>query len=106
MEKLIRDGKVGVLISEGGYGAGWSTWNRRSTELLFDARIVDAVEKGLPFAYIEGYLTDKYPDAFLSDSAYAQLIIEWLEQGTQFVIDEYDGLETLRLCYETEWVIA
>lgn len=105
MEKLIRDGKVAVLISEG-YGGGWSTWNRRSTELLFDATVVLAVEKELPFEDIEGYLTDKYPDAYLSDSAYKQLVVYWLEQGTQFVVDEYDGLETLRLCSETEWVIA
>ena len=26
IEKVVRDGKVAVLVSPG-YGAGWSTWN-------------------------------------------------------------------------------
>lgn len=105
MEKLIRDGKVGVLISEG-YGGGWSTWDSQYPELLFDATVVLAVEKGLPFVSIEEYLRVKYPEAYLSANAYAQLVVYWLEQGTEFIVEEYDGAETIKLKCETEWVIA
>lgn len=104
MEKIIRDGKVAVLISDG-YGAGWSTWNT-CQELIFDATIVLAVEKNLSFDDVEEYLRGKYPEAYISCNPYDQLTIEWVEEGTQFVIDEYDGAETLRLSYETDWVIA
>ena len=46
-EKVIRDGKVAVLISPG-YGAGWSTWSSDYRDLLpFDRRFVEAAEAGV-----------------------------------------------------------
>lgn len=42
MEKVIRDGKVAVLYSEG-FGAGWSTWNEGMNELVFHPKIVNMV---------------------------------------------------------------
>lgn len=36
MEKVIKDGKVALLIS----GTGWSTWNE-SDEMLYDPTIVN-----------------------------------------------------------------
>jgi acetyl-CoA acetyltransferase len=51
MEKVIRDGKVAILYSPG-FGAGWSTWNSYSNEMIFDPDIVNvnggAVELGHP----------------------------------------------------------
>ena len=105
MEKLIRDGKVAVLISKG-YGGGWSTGGSQYPELLFDIRVVDAVEKYLPFTSVEEYIRDKYPDAFILSYTYNDLVIEWLEEGTEFIVEEYDGAETIKLKCETEWVVA
>lgn len=104
--KVIRDGKVAVLVSEGGYGAGWSTWNSQYPEMVFDPIVVDAVEKKLPLVSIERHLRDTYPNLYLSYSEYAQLKVYWLDEGTQFVIDVCDGLETIRLPCETDWIIA
>ena len=105
MEKLVRDGKVAVLISEG-YGGGWSTWGSQYPELLFDATVVLAVERERPFTSVEEYIRGKYPDAFILSYTYDDLVIEWLEEGTEFIVEEYDGYETIRLKYETEWVTA
>jgi len=42
MEKVIRDGKVAVLISQG-WGAGWYSWHRDNQELLFHPKLVEMV---------------------------------------------------------------
>ena len=103
--KDVRDGKVAVLIAPS-FGGGWSTWSSQYPELLFDATVVLAVERKLPFTSVEEYIRDKYPDAFISSFTYDDLVIEWLEEGTEFIVEEYDGAETIKLKYETEWVIA
>lgn len=43
MEKVIRDVKVAVLISQG-FGAGWYSWHSKQ-ELLFHPKIVELVEQ-------------------------------------------------------------
>ena len=47
MEKVIKNGQVGVLISPG-YGAGWSTWNHDVDPkvMMMDARIIKAWQAG------------------------------------------------------------
>lgn len=45
MKKVIRNGKVAVLVSEG-FGAGWYSWNREYKELLFHPKLVEMVEQG------------------------------------------------------------
>ena len=43
MEKVIRDGKVAVLLSAG-YGAGWGSWNYGIHEvIMFHPKIVQMV---------------------------------------------------------------
>ena len=55
MDKVIRDGKVAVLVSYG-YGAGWSTWNSaRSDSLLFDPDIVQMVLDGAMIYTLDEY---------------------------------------------------
>lgn len=105
MEKLIRGGKVAVLIAPS-FGGGWSTWGSQYPELLFDIRVVDAKERYLSFTSVEEYIRDKYPNAFIYCRSYDDLVIEWLEEGTEFIVEEYDGAETIKLKCETEWVIA
>ena len=41
-----------------------------------------------------------------ADGAYADLEIRELEPGTKYIIDEYDGLETVMTIDDFEWKIA
>ena len=81
MEKVIRDGKVAVLVSHG-FGAGWYSWNSEHQELLFHPKLVEWVKENLGIDIYAGG----------SDG----LTIHWLPIGTAFEIDEYDGSESLR----------
>lgn len=94
MEKVIRNNKVAVLVSPG-YGAGWYTWHDKK-ELLFHPEIVRLVEEGR-----RKEITEELCQKLLNteDSIYTggarDLKIVWLEQGTAFRINEYDGSESL-----------
>lgn len=93
MEKVIRDGKVAVLVSHG-FGAGWYTWNLDHKELLFHPKLVEMVEQGKI-----NELTDKWVHENLGIEMYTGgndgLTIHWLPEGTAFDVDEYDGSESL-----------
>ena len=62
MNKLIRDGKVAVLVSPG-HGAGWSTWNAEHEEILFDPAIVEFVEHNR-WEELDVYVKLKYPQIY------------------------------------------
>ncbi len=98
--KVIRDGKVAVLISPG-FGAGWSTWNYDegiAAKLLFHPRIVEMVEQGRNEELTEKWIKEncdidaKYICVLGAD----QLEINWLPVGTAFTLEEYDGSESIR----------
>ena len=68
MNKVIRDGKVAVLVSPG-FGAGWSTWSYVGEEdyrnfMLFDSTLVTMVEREDSVEAIESYVTAIYPHIF------------------------------------------
>ena len=89
MSKLIKDGQVAVAVSYG-FGGGWSTWNdvapddSRFTTLFVEDRHAEAAE-----------LAEKL-DLGCNLGAY-QVEIEWLDVGTEYMIEEYDGAESLVL---------
>ena len=101
-KRYDENGNVAVLISPG-FGAGWSSWSHgEDTEgLLFDSRLVDAVlaKKSLDefIALCESLGYDNY------QGGAEDLTVVWLEPGTRFVVEEYDGSESIRtfddLCY-------
>lgn len=95
------DGGVAVLISPG-FGAGWSTWGDldQREAMLFDSRLVDYVlaqgTDGLAeYAESLGYT------GYTGGASDVEVI--WVDPGTRFLIDEYDGSESIRtfddLCY-------
>lgn len=98
MDKIVRDGKVAVAVSPG-FGAGWSTWNdinpmdARFNQLFLDGKAEAAASlcEELQLGY-SGGAKDVY--------------IEWVPVGTKFVIDEYDGSESLVTIEEFDWCIA
>jgi hypothetical protein len=94
MEKVIKDGKVAVLVSPG-FGAGWGTWNEEFPELVFHPKIVEMVLKGqqdrIDEEWLEDNLGEKY--AFVYYGGCRNLEIKWLPIGKRFRIEEYDGSE-------------
>ena len=103
--KVVRDGKVAVLYSPG-FGAGWSTWNSQSTDLVFDPVIVDFVLNKSE-NWIEGvlaYCSIAYPDVYTG--GVPGLKVEWISSGTQFFIGEYGGSESIVVNVETDWITA
>lgn len=102
MNKLVRDGQVAVLYSPG-YGAGWSSWNQEVPEILFDPAIVELVE-AKKWEELKTFIPLKYPDIYAG--GLEDLQIEWLPEGTQFVVNEYDGNESIQTQDSTNWHTA
>lgn len=109
MEKMIRDGKVAVLIS-GGYGAGWSTWAAEEAHreaLAMDTRLVRAFMDGVSEEGLPNILGEIFGDGFHQyPSGWRGVRVEWVTQGTRFVIREYDGSESLLLISEETTMLA
>ena len=101
MNKLIRDGKVAVLVSPG-YGAGWYSWHRNE-ELLYDPSIVEWVEQQA-FDKVLTYMELKHPDVYCG--GLDDLEIKWVSTGDRFRIDEHDGAESLVLEKNEYWLTA
>lgn len=87
-------GQVAVLISLG-FGAGWSTWGdtEQASARLFDSRLVD-------FVLANGAAELQQLAESLGYTGYMggadDVEVVWLEQGTHFMINEYDGSESIR----------
>lgn len=96
MEKVIRDGKVAILISPG-YGSGWYSCNPRYKELLFHPKLVAMVESGNQDEITEEWVRKELG---IQDWIYCggakSLDIEWLPEGTAFTVEDYDGSESIR----------
>ena len=107
MNKVIRDGKVAVIVSPA-YGAGWSTWTLGGRDIqdfmLFDSTLVDMIERGALAEEIETYVTSMYPGTYCGGAD--DLTIQWLPVGTAFRIHEYDGYETVEIRDDIQWTIA
>ncbi len=106
LEKVRRDGKIAVVYSPG-YGAGWFSWNTSHPELLFHPDIVLPL---LDESLSQDEREDKakaaakllFPDAYISGQ---RLRVEWVCEGDQVLIEEYDGTESVRLRSDGEgWV--
>lgn len=94
LKKVIRNGKVGVLISKG-YGAGWYGRNTDVRQCLFSPEIIELVEQN-SFDEITNEFCEKLfgVDYFYAGGANS-LKIYWLEEGTPFRVNEHDGAESL-----------
>lgn len=102
INKLIEEGKVAVVISPE-YGAGWYSWNTDCPEILFDPAIVKLVQEN-KFDELETYVILKYPE--ISKHSLRDLEVEWVPQGQEFRIVEYDGKEWIEYKDEVDWIIA
>lgn len=104
MEKVIRNGRVAVLVSNN-YGAGWYTWNMAYPECLFDKKIVEAVLRGCTTKQKEDLALERFGSNFCVGGA-GNLVVRWLPIGTRFQVHEYDGAEHLEIEDEQVWLVA
>lgn len=105
MERLVRDGKVAVLVSPG-FGAGWYTWNMEHPSILFDPNIVDMVLSNAELRDIEAYVDQTYGEDEIYTGGAGDLVIRWVPEGVRFRINEYDGSESLVLESDERWITA
>lgn len=104
--KVVQDGHVAVLVSPG-FGAGWSTWADAELRerLLFEHNVVNfLLEDPEDRERVLAYMTLTYPDAYTG--GLEDLRVEWVPQGEQFRVHEYDGAESLVLLSEEQWIVA
>ena len=102
IKKLIREGKVAVLISPR-YGSGWSTWGE--PDYMFNYNIALAVDKGLTEQEVIEVAKQEYGE----DGCYIGakgLMIEWVKEGTAFIIKEYNGSESIEYLDDMTWNVA
>ena len=108
MQKVIRDGKVAVLISPG-FGGGWHTWNHVD-ELLFHPVLVNMVENGLRSDIDEAFIADLLGIVDHTSMPYLggveQLEVRWLPIGTEFIVEDYDGSEEITIKNHVDWLTA
>ena len=98
MKKVIRDGKVAVLVSYG-YGAGFSTWHYGTKEenetLMFSPEIVEMLESGKKNEIDENWIEYNLGIKDVYTGGVIGLDIAWLREGQPFYIYEYDGAESI-----------
>ena len=119
VERYINeDGKVGVLIS-GGFGAGWSTWADHVERkfFLFDRGLVAlALDKESAYENKNQALIDKNfvdveeylhaNNCYSFTGGWAGVYVKWMDPGTEFIVEEYDGSESLRYRNNENWMSA
>lgn len=101
MEKLNKDGNVAVLVSEG-YGAGFLTWGA-PTEAIFNPTLIRLIEQGDTRGAIN---FAKKTWKGITTLGIVDLVIQWVPEGSEFIIDSYDGNETLMLKNDINWIKA
>lgn len=101
MEKVIRNGQVGVLISTD-YGAGFLTWGA-PLEAIFDPTLIGLIESEKLDEAIE-FVETTWPGVYTG--GVSSLRIFWVPEGTKFHIDEYDGSEYIEFLEHINWITA
>jgi hypothetical protein len=99
MEKLIRDNKVGVLISSG-FGSGFHSTGI-PLEVIFNPDLILLIENN-KFKEAITFFEEKWPN--LDTYAIPDLEVVWVPVNSKFVIHEYDGLETIVYYEDMKWI--
>ncbi len=101
MNKVIKEGKVAVLISRG-TGTGFYSWGA-PIEAIFDPKLVELVESE-DFDGANEYVKNTYSGVYTG--GVEDLEVVWVDEGEEFIINEYDGNESIQLKNKTEWITA
>ena len=87
--------EVGVVYSPG-FGAGWSTWNGDC--YAYDKRIIEKFIEDPELFHRVGPDLVAFMSALGYDGYYGgarDLRLTFVQKGTMFIIDEYDGNESI-----------
>ena len=103
LNKVVRDGKVAIIISPE-FGAGWSTWNDVEG-IETDPGLVELIERSAEPDEIETYCKDMWGTKPYY-GAVVDLTIEWIPEGSEYIISEYDGAESIMLKENFKWRVA
>jgi hypothetical protein len=111
MQKYVLNGEVALIHSDD-WGTPWATWY---PETMFDGELVklylrwlgadcgtQAEREAEDAAY--NYLKQAHPD--VSFRGFDGLKLSWIKQGQEFIIREYDGIETVVLKQDIKWMVA
>lgn len=96
--------QVAVILHDH-YGSGWFT-QHNILELLFDYRLAEALDKG-DLATANTRLQEleaEYPNAGIYPVRAKDLVVEWTDRGRKFMIQEYDGWETVWYKDQINWI--
>lgn len=90
-----------MLVSRG-YGAGWSTWNDAEHKklLLMDKGLVELKISGAKLEDVESYVKSKLQlkdEDYICMAGWQDVVVDFVDEGQLFFIDEYDGAEHLVL---------
>lgn len=103
MNKVIKDGKVAVVHTNF-HGAGWYSWDPID-EFLFDPTLIKMVEDKAEPEDIENYVSSQ-PWVGGGFHRADSLTVSYIPQGQEFIVLEYDGLESIILKNDCTWVKA
>ena len=101
MNKVVENGMVKVLYAPG-WGGGFLTWGA-PVEAIFDPKLIELVENNKIQESID-YITSTYPEAYTGDIE--DLTVGLVPEGAEFMIDEYDGSESIVLKDQINWIKA
>lgn len=94
--KLIRDGKVAVIISPE-FGAGWSTWasDELAEKITFWPELAQMILDEKSSSELDVFVKETYPDEYIYTGGLDEAIVIWVSKGVAFRINEYDGFESI-----------
>ena len=101
MKKVTQNGRVKVLFSPG-FGAGFLTWGA-PVEAIFDPELIALVESQTLQEAVD-YVSATYPGIYTG--GVADLRVIEIAEGARFIIDEYDGAESVSILDEIDWITA
>jgi len=93
MEKVIRNGRVAVLVSLG--LSGWYSCNDSHKELLFHPKLVAMVEANRQSEITQEWLEKELGIKDVYCGGVKDLQILWFEIGTRFELYDENGYEAL-----------
>jgi len=100
INKVIRNGKVAVLVSPG-YGSGWSHGRESAEAMVFCPELVEAIERDTEPHTLQLIAETLFSDEYLG--GLDDVVIEWVDVGRKFRITEYDGFESIEFADKCQW---
>ena len=105
IKMVVIDGEVFnqvAVIHSSEYGLGWFTLHS-IVDALYDPNIVKMILNEAPMSEIGKYCLKHYPTINYLPKGFD---IKWVNQGDEFVVREYDGLETVQLKQDIPFLTA